>query len=740
MLQITGYTDQWVVSPGEKVGVRVSSRHPAFHARFVRHLGAIETPHHWSSKTVEMDEARSGPYPATERSLKLGSFFTSDVTHPLNGAALVLAFDLFPTCFGTEGGTVVTIGFEQWHLSLRHDPLGALFVAAGSLDAQEIRKFDALKLHLLRWQRVAVRLDPSNGMLDASVDGSSLSAQSETIRLGGAPSSTSLTGFALAGRAAADGMRGDFDGKIASPSLFSTARTLAPVLASPETSERIGHWDFGSFEEGPFRAPDEWGNCQPGHLLNSPTRAVTSSSWDGRNNDFRECGSQYDAVWFHHDDLGDAGWPVDFELTVPADAAGACSIILSASGDVDWTDRASFDALPLFVRPSSAPSSRVAMVLPTFSYRAYTNNTFAEEADPKVFQRKKPSVSKPLYDYAIDHGLKSLYSLHRDGSGVSLASLKRPQVTTRADFDSQLQGFPHQFSADLAIVGWLHDLKIDFDILTDEMLHDGGHSVLAPYDVILTGSHPEYASASLLDAYQDFAAAGGSIMYLGGNGFYWSVGLNADVPELIEVRRAEGGRTWSAGQGERRQQLDGREGGIWRGLGRAPNRLFGIGYCAHGFSGDGTYKAETSLRPENLPRHLAAAFRKIGDGAFGVAGLELDRYAPELGSHADAIILARAENMPPGYVPTVEEFAGLDVLIVDPGATLHAMVRGDIVLFRHDGGGQIFSAGSIRWTNGLLDPNDEMQVASVTEAALRDLLADVAFRRGTVSAERWAAC
>ncbi|TPK59121.1 hypothetical protein FJ546_21720 [Mesorhizobium sp. B2-4-19] len=737
MLQIAGYTDQWVVSPGEKVGVRVSSRHPSFHARFVRHLGAIENPQHWSSKTVEIDEARSGPHPATERPLKLGSFFKVDVTHQFNQVALVLIFDLFPTHFGTDGGTVATIDFGQWQLSLRHDPSGALFVVAGNLDAQEIRKFDLLKLHPLRWQGVAVRLDLSNGMLDTSVVGSS--AQFESVRVGGASPSTSLTGFALAGRSTTDGMRGDFDGKVASPSLFGTVRPLTQVLAFQETSERIARWDFG-FEQGSFRAPDEWGNCRPGQFFNSPTRAVTSSSWDGRNNDFRECGSQYDAAWFHRDDLGDAGWPVDFELTVPASATGACSIILSASEDVDWADRASFDALPLFVRPPLTSNSRVALVLPTFSYRAYTNNTFAEEADPKVFQLKKASVSKPLYDYAIDHDLKSLYSLHSDGSGVCLASLKRPQVTTRADFDSQLQGFPHQFSADLAIIGWLHDLKVDFDILTDEMLHDGGHPILAPYDVILTGSHPEYASAALLDAYEDFAATGGSIMYLGGNGFYWSIGLNADVPELIEVRRAEGGRTWSAGQGERRQQLDGREGGIWRGLGRAPNRLFGVGFCAHGFSGDGIYRVEPSLRPENLPRHLAAAFRQIGDRRFGVAGLELDRYAPELGSPTDAIILAHAESMPSGYVPTVEELTGLDVLIVDHSAALRAMVRGDIVLFRHEGGGQIFSVGSIRWTNGLLDPDDKMHVASVTEAALRDLLEDAALRRGTISAEGWAAC
>ena len=40
-------------------------------------------------------------------------------------------------------------------------------------------------------------------------------------------------------------------------------------------------------------------------------------------------------------------------------------------------------------------------------------------------------------------------------------------------------------------------------------------------------------------------------MYLGGNGFYWRIAFDPELPHVIEVRRAEGGiRTWAAEPGE----------------------------------------------------------------------------------------------------------------------------------------------------------------------------------------------
>ena len=40
---------------------------------------------------------------------------------------------------------------------------------------------------------------------------------------------------------------------------------------------------------------------------------------------------------------------------------------------------------------------------------------------------------------------------------------------------------------------------------------------------MLTGTHPEYYSARMLDAWEDYLAPGGRVMYMGGNGFYWVI-------------------------------------------------------------------------------------------------------------------------------------------------------------------------------------------------------------------------
>jgi len=453
--------------------------------------------------------------------------------------------------------------------------------------------------------------------------------------------------------------------------------------------------------------------------LNAPTRAVTSSRYDGRNHDFRTNPDGYRAVWFHDDDIGDVGWPTTLVVGLPLLPSGAYSVLVSEDEIPNWSDRASFDAIPFFVRPGRSTGARVALVLPTFSYRAYANNTFAEHADPRIFRRRNLRSSVPLYSYAIDNNLLSLYSVHSDGSGVALASLKRPQVTIRADFNSQLQGFAHQFSADLEIVAWLGKAVGDFDILTDEVLHVEGSASLENYDVVITGSHPEYASASVLNAYDDYLRLGRSLMYLGGNGFYWSVGLDDNHPEFVEVRRSEGTRTWTSGIGERRQQLDGSDGGLWRSLGRPPNATFGIGFCAHGFSGDGDYKlvADVSVPPE-LKRTMAC-IASIGDRPFGIAGLEVDRFAVEYGSPRHAVVLASLNSMPDDYLPTVEEFGGLDELIPDAKVHLSSKVKGDIVLISNSPG-YVFSIGSIRWTSGL--NSGDSRVADLTTAVLLDLL------------------
>ena len=70
---------------------------------------------------------------------------------------------------------------------------------------------------------------------------------------------------------------------------------------------------------------------------------------------------------------------------------------------------------------------------------------------------------------------------------------------------------------------------------------------------------------------------GGNLMYLGGNGWYWRIVWDKKFPGIIEIRRAEGGvRSWEAEAGEYYHSFNGEYGGIWRRLGRAPNKLLGI--------------------------------------------------------------------------------------------------------------------------------------------------------------------
>ena len=93
-------------------------------------------------------------------------------------------------------------------------------------------------------------------------------------------------------------------------------------------------------------------------------------------------------------------------------------------------------------------------------------------------------------------------------------------------------------------------MGVAFDVITDHDLHAEGAALLAPYNVVVTGTHPEYHTVETLDALTTYTETGGRLMYLGGNGFYWRVALSDKVPGAIEIRRTEVGiRLWAAEPG-----------------------------------------------------------------------------------------------------------------------------------------------------------------------------------------------
>ena len=65
----------------------------------------------------------------------------------------------------------------------------------------------------------------------------------------------------------------------------------------------------------------------------------------------------------------------------------------------------------------------------------------------------------------------------------------------------------------------------------------------------------------MLSAYEQYAAGGGRVMYMGDNGFYWVISFSAEKPWIMEVRRGENGvRAWPGVAGRNLAQHPGREG------------------------------------------------------------------------------------------------------------------------------------------------------------------------------------
>ena len=323
----------------------------------------------------------------------------------------------------------------------------------------------------------------------------------------------------------------------------------------------------------------------------------------------------------------------------------------------------------------------------------------------------------------------SLYDEHSDGSGICYSSRLRPLLQMRPKVQCLLGGFGSsklwQFNADTHIVDWLRAKDIGVDVYTDEELHHVGYSLLEPYAVVLTGSHPEYTSTEMWDAYHSYTHRGGRMMYLGGDGFYWRIAYHPHCPGIIELRRAETGvRAWAANPGEYYQNFDGRYGGLWLRQGRPPQQLVGVGFSCQGFDLSSYYRRQ----PDSFAQAMAFVFAGVGDdeliGDFGLigggaAGLELDRSGADLGTPPNAYLLASSERHTNAYYLVPEEFLETGPAL---GADENPNARADIVFMETPDAGAVFSVGSIAWAGSLSFNDYDNNVSRITENVLRRFL------------------
>jgi N,N-dimethylformamidase len=722
--RISGYTPTWHVRPGESVPVHASTPLDRYYVRLIRFHSAIGPDASWSISSTQIDVAGlDQPVPGADYPIVRGSHATvRDIgCDEVTGASVGVWLRAEPAAesmlmhFQRSDGDFDVLLNAGGHIVLQ------VAGEAGRPCGRRESTLTRLRLRPNRWYRVGVLFEQGGsarvivrdcltGLAGAAGPVTTCRGTLETLSVGGRRLEA---GSAI--------LEGCLDAKIEHLRLWAGRVPAAEELAGDRCGLSQGHWDFA---EQPYRDTirDSADRFPDLALANAPTRAVTSSAWRGQSTDFTADPQLYAAVFLHRDDLADTRWPTAFEVLIPLDAtSGVYCLLLSEHREVDYADLSSFYPVPLFVAPPGSAHADVALVLPTFSYRAYANNTKYLDADPALYELKGPTRSAIVYDYCLERQLRSLYCSHPDGSGVHLASVRRPQASVRPDLVSQLHGFPHQLSADLEIVQWLESLGVRYDILTDEILHERGSDALRPYTVALTGTHPEYSTRELLDAYSGYLDLGGRLLYLGGNGFILRVTISDSQPWLQELRRGDNGSIWDDAPGEMRHQMDGGLGGMWRAIGRPPNVLTGLGYAAIGFSGDGDYCVPAEAEVERLPPRLRGAVEAVRGRSFGVAGLELDGYDPLLGSHSDAVVFGSLSTLPPHYVP-VDGYVG--PLAPDPAGAVAGRLRGNLVFFRTQADGAVASFGSIRWASGLNLPGDPAAVRSLTTAALRDLLSN----------------
>jgi N,N-dimethylformamidase len=528
---------------------------------------------------------------------------------------------------------------------------------------------------------------------------------------------------------------GLFNGKLDSPGIIGRALTLDAIrrVRDGECLDVVANgqlraaWDFAA-EPAAAIVYDRSVNRLHGDVKQEPMRAATSHRWGKRAVCFADAPSEYGAIHFHDDDLGDAEWQPDFEFVVPEVASAVCGVRLESE--------AMSDVMPIFVVPSpGAPRQRVAFVVPTFTYLAYGNDR--QYWDVNRTKINSGFTAEPRPPQAADLLLwdhpelgSSLYDVHPDGSGVCYVSRLRPIVTMRPTYTYWLTRGERNLALDLRILEWLESIGQGYDVLTDEDVHADGFDSLSQYRVVLTGSHPEYVSEPIYDAFETYLGKGGRVFSFGGNGFYWVTSVFSDRPHIIEVRRGTAGtRAWDSAPGESFHVSSGESGGLWRHRGRDPRRLFGVGFAAEGFEGGCGYRINRDAYDD--PR-LSALFagiapdETIGDFGTILGGAvsdEIDRADWRLGTPGHAVVLASSAGLSDYYQQTPE-----DVRVLSPsghgGRSRPEEVRADIALVRWPKDGCAVSVGSIGFA-GALDANAfDNNVARFAMNTLRLLLAD----------------
>jgi N,N-dimethylformamidase len=715
--KILGYSDPLSVAPGEPITFYVSCSPDltSYEAELVRLRAGAPGWENSAPDCSLINSSVNGRYAATTQAIHPGSYaLIPTATAPANdNGALTILVLVQPTHSPGVPQVVFSHG-DPWHelgfaLTLDESMRPSLLLGPDARTA--LTALQPLAMH--RWTALTVTFNTSGNLtLSAGGFGATTATVAATVAATyWLPELRSADLVLAAVRSPESGItRHHYTGRLEAPTIWYAKLELSDALdsyprGSNASSERgseaelLAAWDFSSGIDT-WSITDIGSHGLHGTLHNLPMRAVRGSRWTGEYDAWTEAPHQYAALHFLADALEDCHWTAAFTLVTPTDLrSGFYAVRLTSGLNTDY--------LPFFIRPSEHTTAKVLLIAPTATYNAYANSRFWWESPIQEMVQDRLVEIGAEDQYLLTHpeiGLSS-YDCHLDGTDVCYVSRRRPNLSLRP-CHVRREGYP----SDLYLVAWLERMGIEYDVATDEDLHIQGQALLDQYSLTLTGTHPEYMSERMFDAFGNWITDGGRLMYMGGNGFSMNVNFDPDRPWIMENRRVDlWERDATFQRSEALNSTDAKWGGYFNASGRESTQVTGVESATMGFDHSYPYVLKPDAhRPEAEFVFAGVTATTIGDfGALGggVVGQEWDNAAGhEFGPEHLILASSQDHTLVPALFGAVRPDYHADLVLV---------MRGP---------GAAFSVSSMAWCGSLGEADYDNDISRITLNVLQRFL------------------
>lgn len=338
-MKLLGYADKLSATPGERIRFMVSADAPTYEAAIVRLIHADRAPGGPGFKEEVVATPVNGPHNGRKQIARAGSYVRV-ADHPLLRGlhSLTLQAWIYPTTPHKDGAQGILTRWSAsagvgYRLVIDRDGELAFWIGDAHGHVERIRSGSPLRA--AQWYFVACTYDADERKVRLyqellppwPLDDATVVVERSTEASLPGDNATPLL-IAAAYDMASDAKQtvpgGLYNGKIDSPRIFSRALQPDEIAALKNDvpprdvagDALVAAWSF-ALDMSTGAVTDTSAHGLHGAAINMPARAMSGHNWTGCEVNAYSAPGQYGAMHFHEDDLEDAGWEADFELTVP---------------------------------------------------------------------------------------------------------------------------------------------------------------------------------------------------------------------------------------------------------------------------------------------------------------------------------------------------------------------------------------------------------------------------------------